>query len=167
MLQQSIKPDWKKSQKEAINLLEEFGITSPPVDPVNIARSLGIKVFFAEFAPEDNSISGLYDADENAVIVNQDEFPPRQTFTVAHELGHKRLHEEWLKSSDYKVLLRDQLANSKDPIEQEANNFAAHLLVPKFLLDKYRKIASIKELATLFAVSEPVITFRLKREYGI
>jgi len=160
------KPDFKKAQEAALALLDEFGYEVPPIDPVIISRELGIRVYFVEFEKEDDNISGFFSADENAIYVNKNEYAPRQTFTIAHELGHKRLHEEWLKSSDYKVLLRDQSAAPKDPIEQEANVFAAHLLVPKFILQKYKDIASIQELATLFMVSEPVIRARLKHEYG-
>lgn len=54
----------------------------------------------------------------------------------------------------------------KDFREQEADVFAAHLLVPKFLLDRYYKIASIDDLSQLFVVSMPVIKNRIQFEYG-
>jgi Zn-dependent peptidase ImmA (M78 family) len=63
-------------------------------------------------------------------------------------------------------LLRDQSLTTKDPIEQEANAFAAHLLVPRAMLEKYRGLASIAELSELFAVSMPVIKNRLRFEFG-
>jgi Zn-dependent peptidase ImmA (M78 family) len=99
--------------------------------------------------------------------VNGEEFALRQTFTIAHELGHKILHEEWAKSADYKILYRDQLLNDDDPHEKEANAFAAHLLVPRAMLDLYWDKLSLTELSKLFAVSVPVIKNRLSIEYGI
>lgn len=38
-------PDFKKAQAKALELLDQFGYTTPPVDPVKIARDLGIRVF--------------------------------------------------------------------------------------------------------------------------
>ena len=158
--------DFKKAQSKALEILDTFGYISPPVDPVKIARDLGIRVYFADFKGEDDKISGLFYAEKNEIYVNKNEFPQRQTFTIAHELGHKFLHEEWLKSSSYQVLMRDPTpAALKDPKEKEADAFAAHLLVPRFMLDKYYKLASIEELAKLFAVSIPVIRARMSHEY--
>jgi len=159
-------PDYKKAQLKALEILDKFGYTSPPVDPAKIARDLGIRVYFANFKDEDDKISGFFFAEKNEIYINENEYPQRQTFTIAHELGHKIMHEEWLNSSDYKVLLRNSINDSTDPKEKETNAFAAHLLVPRFMLDKYYKIASIEELATLFMVSAPVIRARMQFEYG-
>lgn len=159
-------PNFKRAQDEALAVLATFGFTDPPIDPVRIARDMGVGVVFAEFSPEDSNVSGFFDAGENKIYVNREEYPPRQTFTVAHELGHKVLHSEWAASNNYRVLLRDDAGQTKEPIEREADAFAAHLLVPRFMLQKYRKFASVSELADLFLVSSPVIKNRLKFEFG-
>jgi len=161
------KPNYRRVKLEASRLLNEFGIDSPPVDPVTIARGIGLKVVFVEFDRDHNNISGFYDPVENSIYVNSEEFALRQTFTIAHELGHKILHEEWAKSADYKILYRDQLLNDDDPHEKEANSFAANLLVPRSMLDLYWDKLSLTELSKLFAVSVPVIKNRLSFEYGI
>jgi len=160
------RPRYGLAIKQAFDLLNRFSIDRPPVDPVEIARHLDVDVFFAKFADEDQNISGFYDASENAIFVNESEWPLRQTFTVAHELGHKVLHEEWAKSSDYTMLFRDQAANSDDPHEKEANAFAANLLVPRFMLDDVWTRYSSEDLSRLFAVSVPVIKSRISTEYG-
>lgn len=162
------KPDYRKAKLEAEALLVSFGYDEPPVDPVKIAREKGVEVYFVQFDPEHSNISGFYDAEENAIYVNQQEIPLRQTFTVAHELGHKILHEEWAKSSDYKILLRDSsLTDNDDPHEKEANSFAANLLVPRKMLDRYWKVATVEQLSQMFAVSVPVIKNRIAFEYGV
>ena len=56
---------------------------------MKLARGMGLEVVFVEFDREDQNISGFYDAEDNTIFVNGDESPLRQTFTVAHELGHK------------------------------------------------------------------------------
>lgn len=158
--------DFGRAKSEALGLLRRFKITEPPVNPVEVARDLGVNVYFVEFEQNFQNISGFYDSENGSIYVNTSESPVRQTFTIAHELGHKILHEEWAKSSDYKILMRDQAAESKDIHEQEANTFAANLLVPRFMLDRYWQIASVADLSKLFAVSVPVIKNRIKFEYG-
>lgn len=167
MIETLTRPDYARVKREVRRLIEEFDITAPPVDPARIAQGLGITVYFVTFEPEKRNVSGFYDCEERAIFVNRDEYPLRQTFTISHELGHKVLHEEWAKSSSYRVLLRDQEYGGDDPHEKEANAFAAHLLVPRFLLDEYWKRLTVEQLSTIFAVSEPMIRNRLSFEYGV
>jgi Zn-dependent peptidase ImmA (M78 family) len=161
-----VKPDYARVKLEAARLLDEFSFALPPIDPVRIARGKGVTVYFVGFGKDQQNISGFYDFVEKAIFVNKDEYPLRQTFTIAHELGHKILHEDWAKSSDYRMLLRDQGHDGDDPHEKEANAFAANLLVPRSMLDKYRKNLSVEQLSKLFAVSVPMIKNRLSFEYG-
>jgi len=161
------KPNYKHAQAEAMRLLSEAGIDESPVNPIAIAKNIvGVKVDFVTFKPESSNISGFYDPQENAIFVNREEFPLRQTFTVAHELGHKILHEEWAKSSDYRVLLRD--SHSEDDFrEKEANAFAANLLMPRSMVDRYWERLTMSELSQLFAVSVPAVKARLSFLYGV
>ncbi|WP_126421814.1 ImmA/IrrE family metallo-endopeptidase [Asticcacaulis excentricus] len=158
--------DIRRAKNSAKEIIERFDIKEPPVDPVEIARQLGLRVYFARFDAANSRISGFYDCDDNAIYVNEEEFPLRQTFTVAHELGHYILHREWAKSNDYKVLMRDEMS-SRDPYEIEANEFAGNLLAPRFMLDKYWKELSVTQLSKLFAMSVPAINVRLSKEYGV
>ncbi|WP_428989851.1 ImmA/IrrE family metallo-endopeptidase [Methylocapsa aurea] len=162
------RPDYRKAKSAALELLAQNAILRPPVNPMKLARGMGLEVVFVEFDREDQNISGFYDAEDNTIFVNGDESPLRQTFTVAHELGHKILHEEWAKSGDYRILMRNQSEESaNDPKEKEANSFAANLLVPRFMLDEFWPQLGEKELSRLFAVSVPVIKIRLSFEYGV
>ncbi len=159
--------DYAKARQAAVSLLDRMGITEPPVDPVSVAEFVGVKVYFVEFTGEsDAKISGYYDCEEGSIMVNKHEFPLRQTFTVAHELGHKILHEEWAKSDNYKVLLRDPFARESSPVEQEANFFAANLLMPKSMMDEYYLLPP-HEISEIFAVSVPAVKARLQSLYGI
>jgi Zn-dependent peptidase ImmA (M78 family) len=162
-----IRPDYARVKREVSRIHEEFGITAPPVDPVRIARGLGVTVYFVTFERDKKNVSGFFDCEELAIFVNKEEWPLRQTFTIAHELGHKVLHEDWAKSSEYRVLLRDQEYIGDEPHEKEANAFAAHLLVPRFLLDEYWRQLTVEQLSQLFAVSVPMIKNRLAFEYGV
>jgi Zn-dependent peptidase ImmA (M78 family) len=157
--------NFAKAIQEAQRMIEEFGFSAPPINPVTLARDLGIKLWFVKLGEQYQNVSGFYDAAEDAIYVSKDEYPKRQTFTIAHELGHRVLHREWAASNDYRVLMRDQHLKVSDEREQEANAFAAHLLVPTKMLARYRHVASVEELSDLFVVSMPVVRNRLNREF--
>jgi len=137
--------------------------------PKEIAANYGITVLFADFGQEHKEVSGFYDGKSRAIYVNVDDNPRRQTFTIAHELCHFLLHGNLFRDhpEDYRVLLRYLIGAAKEPLEQEANCFAANLLVPRSFLDKYYRIASVQELARLFIVFGDVIRFRLQHEYAV
>jgi Zn-dependent peptidase ImmA (M78 family) len=160
-------PDYQRVKNVVRGLLAEFDIKVPPVNPVDISRSKGVRVTFVDFAGDADRISGFYDCDDNAIYVNKHEFPLRQTFTVAHELGHALMHKDWAASENYKILLRDSGYDGNDSYEKEANAFAAHLLVPRFMLDEYWGDNTAESLSRLFAVSVPMIRNRLAFEYGV
>jgi Zn-dependent peptidase ImmA (M78 family) len=161
---QIIQANFKRAQTEAEKLVKAYSFDTPPIDPCVIADDFGVNVRFVTFAEDfSNKVSGFFDYEEQTIFVNEAEHPNRQTFTIAHELGHKILHEEYLRSSDYKVLLRQsEIIGKKDPVEQEADAFASNLLVPNFLLKKYMDFATPYELSRLFIVSEAVIRNKLK-----
>ena len=83
------KPNHKKAQNSALKLLKECGYVKPPIDPVQIAKMLGIRVHSASF--KNTEVSGLYDFEKNIIYVNNRDNVERQTFTIAHEIGHFKL----------------------------------------------------------------------------
>lgn len=159
-------PDYGLAEREAIRLLNESGIYEPPVNPLEIARYVGVTVSFVKFTGDSDRVSGLYDPTNDAILVNSEEPGVRQTFTIAHELGHKVLHQEWAESEAYKVLWRDPRKQSRDRWEQEANAFAADLLMPRQMVDTYQNLP-ISVIAKIFAVSDAVAGYRMKNLYGI
>jgi Zn-dependent peptidase ImmA (M78 family) len=162
-----MKPDYRRAEREAIALLNGSGIFEPPVNPVVIAQNyLNMRVKFVRFSGESEGVSGLYDPSDDAILVNEEDAGVRQTFTIAHELGHKVLHEEWAKSEAYRVLWRDPRKQGKDRWEQEANFFAANLLMPRQMVDEFKAFPA-PVVARIFAVSEQVARFRLQNLYGI
>lgn len=162
-----MRPDYRRVEREVRRILDEFVVEEPPVDPVKIARDLGVNVYFVGFDPKHSNVSGFYDCEEDAIFVNRDEYPLRQTFTVAHELGHKVLHEDWARSNEYQVLLRNPAEQEHDFREKEANAFAAGLLMPRDIMDRYWKRLSVEQLSQLLAVSVPAVKNRLSFLYGV
>jgi Zn-dependent peptidase ImmA (M78 family) len=83
--------------------------------------------------------------------------PAFKRFSLAHELGHIAMHADILHNR--RKLVSSQGLGTKDPIELEANDFAAHFLMPAGIFSA--KIAtmefapaSIRALAEYFQVSE-------------
>ncbi|MFE5240480.1 MULTISPECIES: ImmA/IrrE family metallo-endopeptidase [unclassified Streptomyces] len=159
-----------KADIAARTLLEEMQILTPPVDPFALAERLGAVV-----VPQclDGDVSGmLLRRDGNCVIgVNQDHSPLRRRFTVAHELGHLRLHEgrPLILDTDVRVNYRNTVSGmATDREEIDANRFAAALLAPEPMVRQAAQQVTfptvedlVKVLAGQFQLSETAMTYRL------
>lgn len=154
--------DYQKVASKVREAHRKLGQT-PPFDPEKVAESMGIRVLYANLAaPYDKKVSGYYRKRDNTIIINREISPARMVFTIAHELGHAMLHEEYIKSENYKPVFRTNKHLSRKPMEEmEADAFAANFLVPLSVLSRYKDLAEVGELADMFAVSEEVIENRL------
>jgi Zn-dependent peptidase ImmA (M78 family) len=156
-------PDYRKAQSEAIRLLKKYHYERPPVDPEAIAEAEGVDVLYATFAGSmGDEVAGFYDVDSSKIYINRELAANRKTFTIAHELAHHILHQDYAKSESYTYMPRNNYYAAKPSVEKEADAFAANLLVPIFMLRKYEMFASDDELASMFAVSKEVIFHRRK-----
>lgn len=169
-------------RKRAEAFCKTNSITEYPVEIVRICNENGLQVF-EEYLQED--VSGLIIVDEKKwekynskqfIIVNLIESAARRRFTIAHELAHYILHKK-----DSKLYAHRDMAgkdNQRNPIEREANYFAANILMPEGLVkEKVNDIKNqirgkvpgfilTKEIAENFAVSEAAADVRL-RQLGI
>lgn len=138
-----------------------------PVDPFEIAKSLGIKAYTAEL---DAGVSGMLikrAGEDPEIYVHASDSPNRRRFTCAHEIGHyvKRSatgDTEWAYV-EHRDLLTSQ---GNDPEEIYANQFAASLLMPREqvelrIKDRANLAAETARLAAEFGVSEDAMRFRL------
>lgn len=158
-------------------ILREAGVSGPPVDVEFLAARLGARVLAEESTSD---VSGaLYRLDSGPVIgVNAAHGKPRRRFTIAHELGHLVLHEDTVfVDRSYAAppvrsrpsYLRDRRSSQAvDPVEIEANKFAASLLMPagfirEGLAGRIVPVGEVDlgELAELFGVSRQAMGFRL------
>lgn len=154
----------------ARELLEEFGVVAPPIDTFGLARSLGV-VIVQSHMPEDVSGMLIREGASLTIGLNKDQQRNRQRFTVAHELGHLRLHRgrPLIVDSAVRVNMRDATsARATSREEMEANRFAASLLMPEHMvLGEVRKVGGAdpdemrRELAKRFNVSEEAMGYRL------
>lgn len=127
---------WQRSATKLGEDLAKEHFSVLPIDPIQIAEKLGIVV---EPLPSDRKsvsgtlveVGGLFGIQFATYI----DSPGFQNFCVGHELGHYSIpgHPEKLLSSGS----HESHAGftSSDRCEQEADHFAAGLLMPSFLFD--------------------------------
>ena len=152
------KPDNRKASDEAKRILDENYIAEPPVLVHELAENYGLLVFVNEF--DNDSIAGELDVENKSIFVNKNDSLTRQAFTIAHEFGHWILHVQNGDMAKEEILYRKPLNNPGETwMEQEANWFAANLLVPTEMLKKYEHLSQ-KEAANIFRVSTSVIGYR-------
>lgn len=159
--------DFNRVKNIADEVLKENYINKPPVPVFELAKNYGYEVVEVELPP---NIAGLVDIKKHIIFINKSDSDTRKAFTVAHELGHIKLHAPELeKNPDLGILYRRPLGEKdSDSKEQEANFFAASLLVPESMYDeiikKYKDALpenKIDLLSTLFGVSQEVMEYRL------
>lgn len=162
----------KKNEIENIasEVLASLGIKEAPIPVDKIAELLGITI---ENQDLDDTTSGfLVRRNEKTIIgINQSHPPVRIRFTIAHELGHYKLHADRALFVDYykgSKIMRSEEQYS--PQEKEANQFAAFLLMPKKIINEEMKFLSeslefndiVSKLSKTFAVSQQAMDYRLK-----
>ncbi len=169
-------------KSRAEKFCEKNGINTFPVEIVRICKENGLQVF-EEYL--DSEISGLIVVDDKKwdkyktnqfISVNLADSAVRRRFTIAHELAHFVLHRNGSKLYAHRDFSGDGAVKSR--MEQEANYFAANVLMPEKLVrenvediragvwGRLPNFVLIKEIADNFVVSESAAEVRL-RQLGI
>ena len=138
--------------------LREFWDNSLPVDPVAIAKKMGVPVYL------DPNLSGsgqlFTEKGQSRIHIRPNESVSRKRFTVAHELGHLCLGHCPRPRQDntaYSFL-------NFDPVERDANSFAAAMLMPRPAVEHFVDIRySFDSLVKRFNVSGRAMQIRLQR----
>jgi Zn-dependent peptidase ImmA (M78 family) len=165
----------KQIAAEVENLLAKLPERRLPVNVKELAGLLGILVEPADFGGEVSGV--LVRTDTAAMIgVNWTHHPNRQRFTIAHEIGPHQLHKGGtFADKGTTARFRGHSSGSGTAQEeQEANLFAAMLLMPE---DEVRKAAKeqpfaiededeLRAFADKFGVSAQAMLIRL-RETGL
>jgi Zn-dependent peptidase ImmA (M78 family) len=129
-------------ENNALDVLDAYNITKPVVDVAKIAKGEEIEIKEITMPQGYVDVAGFHDKDKKVIYVNIDDSGPRKLFTVAHELGHI-----FLEHKNYNVLFRIPKKDSKYGTEEMgANSFAAHLLMPDFMLREYMKKYNLSKL---------------------
>lgn len=134
-----------------------------PVDPVLIARWLGINVLEAEL---DRDVAGALvkqSGQDPTILLNAVDSPNRQRFTCAHELGHFARRSDQPDVYEYVDRRNTLSAMGQDEEEMYANAFAANLLMPEDHVRRFHERGmNDLEMSLRFSVSREAIVNRLK-----
>lgn len=125
--------------KQAINLRKTKG----RIDIIELANSLGIKVYSTEEINVPSFIA--YDKDFNVyeIYVNSREKTTRKRFSIAHEIAHFIKHKD--KIVEFGVVARQNDCSLSTEEEREADNFAAELLMPAECVMDFLKSQNISK----------------------
>lgn len=156
-----------------------------PIDDI-IEISLQIQIISIPNLKSVFEIDGFINSDFNQITIDDEVFvncEERARFTLAHELGHKILHEKYYKHSKFNsieeyVNFQHNIASSTHSIlERQANDFAGCLLVPvdrlkkelHSIIEKQKKsiapfLPPLESLPDIFKVSPFVIAIQLEKE---
>lgn len=143
-------------EAEALSLLAEYGqVTAPPVpidDIVELHLKLTLEIMDLQQIFGVGDVHGAIWFQSQRVGVDLSLDPSRHPtklgryrFTLAHEVGHWRLHRKYyLEDLSQGVLFGDALkkpayvcrASDKRPVEWQADQFAANLLMPRQMVQQ-------------------------------
>jgi Zn-dependent peptidase ImmA (M78 family) len=153
----------KQAEIDAIELLDQSWDGAFPVDPVRIAKDLGVKVLDASLKKDISGALVKKEGRDPSILLNAEDSKARKRFTCAHELGHYiRRSSEPTPQYEY-VDYRDKRSSTgTDEEERYANSFAASLLMPEFAIEAvYESGMPAFRLAKQFGVSPESMQHRL------
>ena len=154
----------RDAAKDAERILATtWGEGKYPIDPVRIARRLGIDVLEAQL--DQNVFAALVKqiGQDPAILLNAMDSPNRKRFSCAHEIGHFVRRSDQTEEYEYLDLRSPLSSTGQDPEEIYANTFAACLLMPeKEVRRLHRSGTNELEMADYFDVSREAMQFRLK-----
>lgn len=138
----------------------------PPIDLGGLAAALGLEVVY-DYQLGDLSgmiTKGGAGAAGFRIHVNANHHRNRRRFTLAHEIGHYILHRDLIGDGvTDDAMYRSAPGVLGDRFEQQANAFAADILMPAAQVRTAweRGVRSATALATLFGVSAEAAKYRL------
>lgn len=151
------------AREKAQNILSMYGIVEPPVKVEKIANLLGFQVIKFDF-PDITSAVIRIKGTSKVIGVNKNQVEVRQRFSIAHELGHYLSgHESFTHEKKIFVDPDKKYLDPQHRQEEEADEFAAELLMPKFMLQKdvLKLKLDASALAKKYNVSEQAMWIQL------
>lgn len=155
--------EYSLSINEILQKAYELHLKVTPLDIKAVAE----KIFNIEIREDkfDKGVSGFLEriGGKWCIFINQYESELRKRFTIAHELGHFIKHRDKYmlsgSSTPDLIFFRDKTI---DPMEKEANDFAADLLMPKdIFIEKIKSgCNTLEKLSEAFQLSTSAVKYR-------
>lgn len=164
-IKRQIPPELLKSPDQILIYLDQKGHdidTSIPIEEI-IDVHPDITLKYEDLGINEAYIKKISD-NKYEIGVNKHHHKNRQMFSIAHEYAHYLLHRDKIDDMEVGEQILHRNAD-KNPIEKQANNFAAELLMPERLVMKALKKhnAKMKPMADELCVSQQSLEYRLKQ----
>lgn len=165
------RPRYALAKQEADKLLVRAGVRVPPVNVEHLATEvLGIDLREESFDGDMDGVLIREPGQTPIVGINESLSDNRKRFTIAHELGHLMLHSS-AYHVDTKIHMRNSVSSTAESaLEIEANQFAANLLMPDWMLTESLQAQETQDvedmadtLAPVYGVSLQSMTLRLAK----
>ena len=153
-------------EKSSALLQSVFGsveLIKLPIDLNRIVQHCDLTIKQGEFV--DRDLQGALDRQSKTIFLAEKDSFQDKNFALAHELGHFKLHE----NVNTDIFTMHQLENlltrqGADPKEDQADQFAAGLLMPEKLTKSLWEATNknIESMSKIFGVPQTVVTFRLQ-----
>lgn len=141
-----------------IELLKKYGTTHP----YELADALGIKVIETTIRPLQGAFYIIFD--KPVIFIEKSLREDQKLLVCAHELGHAVLHPELVKAGN---LTEFEVFDMREPVEYEANVFAAHLLIDEDNVLNYLKQGySVFQTAMIMGVNPNLLNIKLSEMNG-
>lgn len=124
-------------EKIANNVRNECKVTDYGFQNIfEAAGKMGYRVIRYPIGSEAFLGFALIKDSEKIIFSNSSIILSRENFSVAHEIGHQKLH----LSEEGITIITDEDFNDRDDCEVEANYFAACLLMPREIVEKFIRL---------------------------
>lgn len=165
----------RQIEELAEKVLREAGIQVAPIEISQIAKLHGVEITDYDLGVDVSGVLVLKDG-KATIGLNPNDSKVRRRFTIAHELGHFFLEHQRgglfvdNHKKNFAVMYRDAQSSTGEILqEQEANAFAAAILMPRELLESWTKKfnfdltdeSDLKTLANQFKVSSQAMAIRI------
>ena len=129
-------------------------------DPFVICDYLDIQVSFRDLG---DKIYGFFQRTEDGIEIlhiNNTLDDHIKKYICAHELGHAILHEELCL-----FFLNENTFFSSGKFENQANKFAAELLIPDDIINEYPKEYTVQQIACCEYVPEYLVDLKFPKSF--
>lgn len=175
--------DIKKIAEEFLSQNNQDNLVPVPIEEI-AELNLNIQIVPIPRLKTTFKIDGFINSTFDQITIDDEvfnRFEERARFTIAHEIGHKILHEKYFKHKKFSIIeeyikFQESISNNENYIlERQANYFAGCILVPgsrlKLEIDnaiknkyKYSFLPPLEQLPELFKVSSTVIMIQIEKE---
>lgn len=156
---------YKDARKQAKDIRSAYGVgRSGLSDLTRIAQILGAEVFLESLPNEQAGFIVMRPSDAFAsIVINKNDIPERQRFTLAHEIGH--LVDRLRMAGDKRFSFMDyrDYRNGYNLHEFFADEFAGELLMPALPIIDAASNSSYYQAAREFGVTPAAVERRIAR----